>query len=221
MSGAWDRMPGPACSNPMLCELISWARVTRLASRLAERVSASMFRPDRVIAIARGGYVPARLLCDHLNLYELDSIRIAHYREGAARSPETRLVSPLTTELSGLDVLLVDDVADTGDTLEVAVKHLSSLGPKSLKVAVLQHKRQSPFLPDFSAEEVVTWRWLIYPWAVMEDLRGFMARMIPVPASAEELTARLDAEFGLKVSVRQARAVVASAGRSIRVPVAR
>jgi hypoxanthine phosphoribosyltransferase len=195
----------------MRCELISWARVTRLAGSLAGRIQSSGFHPDRIVAIARGGYVPARLLCDRLNLYELDSIRIAHYRAGASRLPKVRLVSPLVGDISDLDVLLVDDVADTGDTLDLAVAYLQGLGARSVKVAVLQHKRQSPFIPDYCAEEVKTWRWLIYPWAVIEDLSGFLSAMSPAPRTAEELVERFRIEHGLKLPARLAAEVLAIA----------
>lgn len=194
----------------MHCELISWARVARLARSLAEDIRASGFRASHVVAIARGGYVPARLLCDRLNLYELDSIRIAHYRAGATKTPEARLVSALASDIRGGDVLLVDDVADTGDTLELAVDYLQDLAPRSIKVAVLQYKRQSPYKPDYWAEEVVTWRWLIYPWAVIEDLSGFLAAMSPAPRSANELVERFHAEHGLQVPRRLVLDVMAA-----------
>ena len=50
------------------CELISWAEVERLCQRLAGLIKETGFRPDLVIAIGRGGYVPARLLCDYMHI---------------------------------------------------------------------------------------------------------------------------------------------------------
>ncbi len=212
-AGSHGNRAKPAFQLPsvMRCELISWARVARLAGSLASRIRASGFQPDRIVAIARGGYVPARLLCDRLNLYELDSIRIAHYRAGASRLPKVRLVTPLVADISDLDVLLVDDVADTGDTLRLAVAYLQDLGVRSVRVAVLQHKRQSPFIPDFCAEEVKTWRWLIYPWAVMEDLGGFLAAMTPAPRTADEAVERFRVDHGLKLPARLVEEVLAIA----------
>ncbi|MBM4200287.1 MAG: phosphoribosyltransferase [Gammaproteobacteria bacterium] len=199
----------------MRCELISWARVLHLVGSLAERIQAAGFQPDRVVAIARGGYVPARLLCDRLNLYALDSIRIAHYRAGAAKSPVARLVSTLNSDIRACNVLLVDDVADTGDTLALAVDYLRNLKPRAVKVAVLQHKSQSPFIPDFCAEEVRAWRWLVYPWALAEDLGGFLAAMNPAPDDPEQLVERLRWDYGIKVSTRLAQQILeAVAGRT-------
>lgn len=192
----------------MRCELISWARIGYLSRRLSELIHGSAFQPDRVVAIARGGYVPARLLCDRLALYELDSIRIAHYRAGATKAPAARLRSGLDGDIRGLDLLLVDDVSDTGDTLTLALDYLRSLGPRSVKVAVLHHKQVSPFIPDFYAQEVRAWRWLIYPWAVIEDLSGFLDAMSPRPEGADELVERLRRDYALKVSKQVAADVL-------------
>ena len=74
------------------------------------------FKPDIVIAIARGGYVPARILCDRLDIYNLTSIRIAHYTGGSTKLELARLSIPLGIDIKGMQVLLVDDVTDTGDT---------------------------------------------------------------------------------------------------------
>jgi hypoxanthine phosphoribosyltransferase len=191
-----------------------------LVGSLAERIQASGFCPDRVVAIARGGYVPARLVCDRLNLYELDSIRVAHYRAGAAKAPAARLVSTLNSDIRACNVLLVDDVADTGDTLALAVEYLGGLEPRVVKVAVLQHKSQSPFIPDFCAEEGSAWRWLVYPWAVTEDLGGFLAAMTPAPDNPEQLVERLRREHGIKVSTRLAQQILeAAASRTASRPV--
>ena len=65
-----------------------------------------------------------------------------------------------------MQVLLVDDVTDTGDTLRLAIEHMQSHNPAQLKVAVLQHKQVSPLEPDFYAQKIVAWRWVIYPWAL-------------------------------------------------------
>lgn len=181
-----------------VCELVTWGQVSRLANRLAEKIRASGFRPDRVVAIARGGYVPARLLCDALDLYDLASIRIAHYEGGANKIPEVRLCSPLPVDARGLNVLLVDDCSDTGDTLALALEHLRGFAPRDIRVAVLHHKQVSSFLPRYYGQRIDAWRWLVYPWAVVEDLSGFLAAMSPCPDSWEEAASQLERRHGIK-----------------------
>lgn len=188
--------------DPLLrCEVVSWGEVCRLASRLARIIRAADYHPDIVVAIARGGWIPARLLCDQLNLFNLVSLRIAHY-VGAEKSAQARMMDPFGVDIRDKNVLLVDDVNDSGDTLQLALDHLRAQGPRKLRVAVLHHKQVASLEPDFYAMRVIRWRWITYPWAVVEDLGGFIRRMQPVPATLEEAAVRLQQDYRIKVSRR-------------------
>lgn len=178
-------------------ELISWTEVTRLIDRLATQIRASDFKPDIIVAIARGGYVPARLLCDQLDIYNLTAIRVTHYLAGAHKTEQAQLVEPLHTDIGQANVLLVDDVDDSGDTLQLAQQHLQNHRPGKLKTAVLHHKPVSSLLPDYFARKIVTWRWITYPWALLEDVTDFLSRLEPPVSSPEEAAKRLQAQFQL------------------------
>ena len=183
-------------------EFVGWGKITNLAYTLANRVHNSGYRPDIVVAIARGGYVPARLLCDHLDIYNLTSMRISHYTSGTNKSEAARLSMPLNADVRGLRVLLVDDVDDTGDTLQLALEHINAFNPAEIKIAVLHHKHVSKVVPDFYAQKIISWRWLTYPWAIIEDVRGFIQKMEPQPATAEEAIERIKGKYGFKVPMR-------------------
>lgn len=193
----------------MHCELVTWSQVCRLSLRVAGTIRESGFRPNVVVAIARGGYVPARLLCDALGLYDLHSIRIAHYEAGAHKIPQARCYSPPPANVRGLRVLLVDDCSDTGDTLQLALEQLRCCQPQDVKVAVLHHKKVSPVLPDYYGRRVVAWRWLIYPWALTEDLSGFITAMEPLPETTEEVISQLHRRHGIKAPSQAVEYVLA------------
>jgi hypoxanthine phosphoribosyltransferase len=97
-------------------------------------------------------------------------------------------------------VLLVDDVADTGESLEEAVKHLNSLHPAQLKTAVLQYKTCSKFEPDYYAEKIAEWRWIIYPWMLHEDLVLFIEKILKNEPrmDRDRIKAELEKRFELK-----------------------
>jgi len=178
---------------------MSWERFYALARRLALAVHDAGFQPDLIVAIGRGGYMPARVLSDYLDVYDLTDIRIEHYR-GVRKQRLARVRYPLPAAITGRRVLLVDDVNDSGDSLQAALQHLREHGePAGLQTAVLHHKSVSRLMPDFYAEEVREWRWIIYPWAVMEDLRSFLGAMDPPPASAGEFARRLREQHGIDV----------------------
>ena len=184
----------------MRCELVSWEQFRALARQLALRVQSSDFKPDMIVAIGRGGYMPARLLSDYLNIYNLSGFKIEHYR-AAKRQAEARVRYPLSANVKGLKLLLVDDVSDGGDTFELAVAHLHERGPPAeIRTAVLHHKTVSSFVPDFCAAEVTEWRWLIYPWAILEDVSGFIRELGLINASPERMQAEIEAGYGVRIS---------------------
>jgi hypothetical protein len=181
------------------CELISWRRVYLLARKLAFMINDDNFQPDVIVAIARGGYVPARILCDFLDVKTLASIRIEHYLPGASKQKMARLTDPLGIDIKGKNVLLVDDVNDTGDTLELAVHHLKDFLPKDVRVAVLNHKVTSDFHPEYFSHSLIKWRWLLYPWAVMEDISGLLAKLDSQPSTVGEAASAFLETYRCKV----------------------
>lgn len=186
-------------SHVFKIELITNAKVTRLSRKLAHKIQDSGFNPDIVISIARGGYIPARLICDYLYLYNLTSIRIKHYT-GSDKAEAAQLIDPLSINIKGMKVLLVDDIDDTGDTLQVALNYLASFNPVEIKIAVLHHKVISSLVPDYYAKKIIHWRWIIYPWAVTEDVFEFIKKIQPKPSTIEKAIECLEQDYKIKVS---------------------
>jgi len=190
-------------AEQLRCELISQETVYDLVYKLAAQIRASAYQPDLVVAISRGGFTPARVLCDVLGLFNLTSIRVVHYRKAAVHEPQAYVQYPLSMDIAGQRILLVDDVNDTGDTLAAARAHLESLGPAEVRIAVIHEKTRSPLRAEYVGEYLEQWRWLIYPWAVVEDVGGFLREMTPPPEDAEQAAAWLDKTYGLQVPDKQ------------------
>ena len=122
--------------------------------------------------------MPGRLVCDFLLFNDLTSMKVEHYMRGADMQAEARIKFPIPVDISGKKVLIVDDVTDTGETLNLSVDYVQSLSPAEIRTAVLQHKTCSSFTPDFYGQKVIRWRWIIYPWARYEDLAGFAEKIL-------------------------------------------
>jgi len=190
------------------CELVSWDEVRRMTLALARRLRADGFVPDIIVAIGRGGWIPGRLLSDYLDVANLTDVKVEHYR-GTEKQAVARIRYPLRTDLTGQRVLVVDDVTDTGDSFAVALEHIHGCGePTELRTLVLHHKRVSPYVPDYFAREVIEWRWIVYPWAVVEDLSAMIADMRDPTANAAEVADRLLREHGIRVWVREVEEVL-------------
>lgn len=200
-------------AEKLRCELISWAEVQRQCQRLAELIRESGFRPDLIVAIGRGGYVPARLLCDYLDIMDLTSIKVEHYLPGADQQEQTIIRYPLRADIRDLCVLLVDDVNDTGDTLVAATQHLRGFQPADVRTAVMHEKSVTSISADYAARRIIKWRWLIYPWAVNEDIKGFLKQLSPVPATLQDAQRQLAASYHIRLPQRRLENILESMNR--------
>lgn len=181
------------------CYLVSWDEAYRLSKILARKIKSSGFKPDLVIGIARGGLVPARIVCDFLLHKDLAAIKVEHWGI-AATLGKAEIKFPLPVSISGMKVLVVDDVADTGDTYSVVMDYIKEKNPAEVKSAVLHYKTCSTYMPDYWAEKQDEWKWIIYPWAVYEDLTGFIKRVLTKPMTPDEIRKALRGDFDIKIS---------------------
>jgi hypoxanthine phosphoribosyltransferase len=138
------------------------------------------------------------VVSDFLLFSLLASIKIEHWDTAACERPQASVRFPLAVDVQSQKVLIIDDVTDTGKTLRTAVDYMKELGAAEVRTGVLQHKTVSPFVPDYYAEKVAEWRWIIYPWAAHEDLVGLAERILSEEdLSTGEIGERLKGRYGL------------------------
>ena len=179
------------------CELLTWEDMYDYGRVLSGKIREGKFRPDVVVAIARGGYVPARTLCDFLTVTDLISIKVDHWGVTAHPDSKAKLRHPLKINLSGKNVLLVDDLADTGESFKVASAHLRGLRPKKLKTASLFFLEKCPFKPDFYAAKK-TWKWFVFPWNFHEDLSYLVSGLFDAKSTDKKSLGMLLEELHFK-----------------------
>lgn len=161
----------------MPCLFVEWVTITHLAKETALKIKSSGFRPDTIVAIARGGVVPGRLFCDHLHLKHFAVIKVDHWGVTAAKDGRARLSYGMSVNLKGKRALLVDDITDTGQSMEIARKYLFGLKPREIKTATLYHLKGSAYVPDFFGEER-EWAWMVFPWNRQEDLINLVEKLL-------------------------------------------
>ena len=154
---------------------VSWDDIQRMSEKLAEMVARSGFKPDVVVAVSRGGFAPARIVCDFLDVKNLASVKIDYYTSVGVRGKEPVIVYPLNADVRGLRVLIVDDVADSGHSLQKAKAHVEELGASEVRTATLHYKPWSVIRPDYYVDE--TEDWIVYPWEVAETVRELRSKL--------------------------------------------
>jgi hypoxanthine phosphoribosyltransferase len=147
-------------------ELAAAATVTPLysADRIAERVAAiareiaaSSSADLVIVSILKGSFIFAADLVRALQREglkpEIDFIFLASYGTGTASSGEVRVLRGVETDLAGRDVVIVDDILDSGRTLAFAKTLLEQSGAKRVRTCVLVSKdvpRVADIAPDFT-----------------------------------------------------------------------
>eukprot|EP00614_Pseudopedinella_elastica_P001403 CAMPEP_0172588284 /NCGR_PEP_ID=MMETSP1068-20121228/7205_1 /TAXON_ID=35684 /ORGANISM="Pseudopedinella elastica, Strain CCMP716" /LENGTH=207 /DNA_ID=CAMNT_0013383563 /DNA_START=115 /DNA_END=739 /DNA_ORIENTATION=- len=162
----------------------SYAQIHQAITGLAPQIQE--FKPDVIVAIGGGGFVPARMLrtivkvpilAISLELYD-DSTNTA--RASVVRRQWYDPTSELGKLVKGGRVLIVDEVDDTRTTLEYAVEEVKKDGPSSVAVAVV-HNKLKPKRGELPADvlylagEHVEDFWNCYPWDADAYGRGIEA----------------------------------------------
>jgi hypoxanthine phosphoribosyltransferase len=158
------------------CTITDWEYIYGLCRDVADDVKAAEFEPDVVVALARGGWFGGRCLCDFLGLDDLASLKVEHYVGTAAKGEEAQVKYPLADgAVEGKDVLVVDDIADTGQSIETAAECVRDRNPSSVRTATLQLLQTSDHQPEFVGERLDEWTWVVYPWNFVEDMVELVA----------------------------------------------
>lgn len=171
---------------------VSWREVVDLCYKIALDIANSGYEPNVIVAVLRGGVVPALILSDILGVEEFYAVRMKHW--GIAKEVYTiPLVEQLPQKkLQGSKVLLVDEVADTGKTMVKALEELKKLGAEEIRSAVLHLKSSSIIIPDYYAVKLEKWVWIFYPWSLAETLLSLAFREINSNVSKEHLISKIE-----------------------------
>jgi uncharacterized protein len=151
---------------------MSWQRFAELSCALANNIADDGV-PDVVVGVVRGGMMPAVLIAHHLGVRTVrafaathtidDSVNAAKFAAPAIRDTDS------LGDLSGLDVLVVDDVAGTGMTAQVTAQHVEQAGARRVRTAVLvvnEANWTAPTPPGRALTYIahITHGWVIFPW---------------------------------------------------------
>jgi hypothetical protein len=155
---------------------LSWEDIEKDCRTVSKKILIDDFSVDICVAISRGGFPPARIICDFLNVPNLTSIAIKYYSSINVPLAKPTLVSPLDTDIRQKKVLIVDDVADRGESLVLAKTHVQDKGASEVRLATLHYKPWSRLKPDYYAREYKSW--IVYPWEVAETSREITADLL-------------------------------------------
>jgi len=148
----------------MARETLTWTDFGSACRDLALDIADDGYRPDLILAIARGGLFTAGALGYGLNVKNLHLMNVEFYTGVDERLPMPVVLPPVPqlVDLSGAQVLIADDVADTGATLRL-VKDFCAEQVAEVRCAVIYEKARSTVKCEY------VWRrtdeWIDFPWS--------------------------------------------------------
>ncbi len=149
-------------------KVASWNKIYKMLLNLYGKICSSEFKPNFIVGVMRGGLIPARILSDLLENPNLTTIRTECYNSFNVKK-EPMLTRPLLATVTEKAVLIIDDIADTGQSLRLVVKHVMQQNASEIKTATLFYKPWSTIRPDYFEEE--TRQWVVFPWDIKETVR--------------------------------------------------
>jgi hypoxanthine phosphoribosyltransferase len=152
-------------------EVLTWERFGAASRELAQMIADDGYRPDLVLAVARGGLFTAGALGYSLGVKNTFTINVEFYSGIDERLPMPIVLPPVPNlvDLEGARVLIADDVADTGHTLEL-VRSFCEGKVAEARTAVIYQKPRSVI--DCHYVWKATDRWIDFPWSSLPVVTG-------------------------------------------------
>jgi len=144
-------------------ENYSWEEFERDVKTLADKVKID-YSPDVVIAIAEGGWVPGRIIKNHIKA-DYFSIGCRHHDENYGEMEEVQVYQEIDKKnIAGKKVLIIDEICDSGKTLKKVCEILKRMNPSEVRSAVIHVRHSSSFTPDYFLEKKSNDNYIVYPW---------------------------------------------------------
>jgi len=136
-------IPATSPSDDLKRVLIDAAAIERRVDELAKQVSADFVDVDQlmVVGVLKGSFIFMADLCRRLTVpHRVDFIALSSYGRGATATGVVRMLMDLKTNIEARHVLIVEDIVDSGYTLDYLVRNFTIRSPTSLRSCVLLSK---------------------------------------------------------------------------------
>ncbi|MDA3895535.1 MAG: hypoxanthine phosphoribosyltransferase [Desulfobacteraceae bacterium] len=142
-----------------LIKVLTEKEIDRLISSVAQKISEE-YKDKRLVLIGvlKGAFVFLGDLARKLTIpVEIDFIQFSSYGNRDSSSGDVQLRSDISSELNGKNLLVVEDIIDTGLTITKLIKHLESFNPESIRVCTFidkHERREVDYKADYACYSV-------------------------------------------------------------------
>jgi len=155
-------------------EVPSWDQIYNFLLNIAKRIHRNGFKPDIILGVSRGGWPPARVMSDLLENPNVVNVAAEFYVGVAETRDKPVITQPVSVSVNDKKVLVVDDIADTGQSLKLVISHLEEEGASEVKTTTIYYKPWSALTPDYYEKKTTSW--VIFPWERKETVKKIVER---------------------------------------------
>jgi len=138
----------------------NWDKFHQLVGEIKNKINCT---PNIIVSIGKGGSIPGVILAE---MFECNNLNLGlRSYKGETRGEIHEYQSIKCFEgLRDANILIVDDIADSGETFKYAVNKFKGNGCERVETASVFYKPCSKFKPNYFAEEVESSTWIVQPW---------------------------------------------------------
>jgi len=152
---------------------ISWFKIEKICLQIIEDIKKDKFKPDVIVTIQRGGFIPTAIISHGLEIRELivtDIKRTISDKVNSKKQPPKLINNLDRKKIEAKKVLIVDDIVGSGETLTLLVNKIMNLKPFEVRTAVVilnldnyekKLKQERPVI-NFLGKQVRGW--VVFPW---------------------------------------------------------
>src|SRR4030066_1197869 len=139
--------------------LLSQEQIASIVQHLADQISKDYCGRELVlVCILKGAFMFLSDLIRHLQIpVKVDFVRLASYGSGMKSSGRIEITKDIETPIEGKDVLIIEDIIDSGRTLQFLKDRLALSNPHSVKICALLDKkarREVEIEADYLGKEI-------------------------------------------------------------------
>jgi len=138
----------------------TWQDIERATDKLYHKIKHRKY--DAILAVSRGGLIPATLLAYNLDIKKVTSIAVRTYDDTNVKLLDFSILSQPDFDIIVGNVLVVDDLIETGETIKI-IRNLDYNNDVKLDFAVLFSKGLNDNV-DYFGEVVDDFQWINFPW---------------------------------------------------------
>jgi hypoxanthine phosphoribosyltransferase len=144
---------------PELVPVLKKNEIDKIVADVAHKISTDYQDKELIlIGVLKGAFIFLSDLMRHLTIQtKMDFIGASSYGSGTSSSEEVKITKTIDIDISGKDILIIEDIIDTGLTVKFIKAYLESFSPRSVKLCTLlnkQERRQTSVAIDYIGHEV-------------------------------------------------------------------